>query len=109
MSRSSLRGGQPHPFSSMTRMGTCWSTSPCSLIHRALSWNWCHGANGKRCKRIGVTEFRLLRWHTVAQAERKLFIEEILAADFVECREAVRPALHYFFRRRAGLQLLHRV
>jgi hypothetical protein len=60
MSRSSLLGAPPHPCSSMTRMGTSRSTSPCCLIHHGLSWDWCHGANGKQSKRDGVIESRLL-------------------------------------------------
>jgi Glyoxalase/Bleomycin resistance protein/Dioxygenase superfamily len=49
-SRSSLLGAPPHPYSSMTRTETSWSTSRCCLMHHGLSWDWCHGANGKRSK-----------------------------------------------------------
>jgi lactoylglutathione lyase len=51
--------GPPRPCSSRIRRGTSWSTSPCCLIHRGLSWDWCHGAIGKQSKRDNAeaTEF----------------------------------------------------
>src|SRR5882762_10301662 len=43
---------------------------------------------------------------TLSQFEKILFIEEILAADLLESREAVRPAGDDFVGSHAGLQLL---
>src|SRR5437879_5793858 len=51
--------------------------------------------------------FRKVVYLVVELPHSTLFVEKILAADLVEGGERLRPALHYLFRRHAGLQLLH--
>src|SRR5260370_5188157 len=53
----------------------------------------------------GSSETIRIRWATLAQFWRTLLVQKILVADFVECRQAIRPACNHFFGGHTRLQL----